>query len=70
MNKETRICSCGAIYELVEHSIMMRDTDSEECDICGKELIHWNGGCIWTKKLLNPEKFGNKQNGSLGIHNL
>ncbi len=42
-------CKCGAKYKLIEHSIMMRDKDSLECDDCGEELIKWNGGCFYTK---------------------
>lgn len=47
-------CECGAIYELTEVSISQRDKDSLECDFCGRELIHWNGGCIWYAKLISP----------------
>ena len=43
---------CGSKYELTEHSIMFRDKDSLDCDICGEEIIRWNGGCIWSSKLL------------------
>lgn len=51
------ICACGAIYELNEFSIMQRDKDSIECEFCGRELIHWNGGCIWRAELLSaPQK--------------
>ena len=46
-------CACGAIYELTEHSIIQRDKDSIECQFCGRELIHWNGGCVWSSNLIN-----------------
>lgn len=48
---------CGSKYELTEYSIIFRDKNSLDCDICGQELFHWNGGCIWTSKLLEK---GNK----------
>ena len=47
---------CGSIYELEEHKIMSRDNDSLDCDICGHKLISWNGGCIWTSKLIKKGK--------------
>lgn len=39
---------CGAKYILAEHSIMMRDKDTIECNYCGNTLISWNGGCYYT----------------------
>lgn len=48
-----KYCSgCGSKYELTEQSIMFRDKDSLDCDICGAVLIKWNGACMWTAKLL------------------
>lgn len=52
---EERTCStCGAVYELTEHKVPMRDRDSERCEFCGTKIISCNGGCIWTKKLVSP----------------
>ena len=47
---------CKSKYELQEHSIMFRDKDSLECDICNHELHRWNGGCIWTAKLIEKNQ--------------
>lgn len=45
---------CGAVYQLTEHKMAMRDKDTEECDFCGTRIWGWNGGCIWTKELVSP----------------
>jgi len=40
-----RECSgCGAVYKITRFKIPMRDKDSEHCEVCGEELISWNGG--------------------------
>lgn len=51
-----KTCACGAIYLLTEYKTLQRDKDSIECDYCGRELIHWNGGCIWVAKLISRPK--------------
>lgn len=45
---------CGSLYELTKTSLPMRDQDSIDCGICGTELISWNGGCMYSEKLLKP----------------
>ena len=54
------ICeNCGAEYELHKHNLAgQRDNDSEECEICGTTLISWNGGAMYTTKLI---KKGNEK---------
>ena len=47
---------CSSKYELTEHKLPIRDKDSLECDICGYKLHSWNGGCLWTSKLLEKGK--------------
>lgn len=49
-----RECICGAVYELTEIHVPQRDRDSIQCEFCKRELIHWNGGCIWISKLISP----------------
>lgn len=51
-----RTCRCGAKYELIEIHSMIRDKDSLECEVCGTELIHWNGGCFWIAKRIEEPK--------------
>jgi predicted SprT family Zn-dependent metalloprotease len=54
MNEVT--CQCGAVYDRTERSVMMRDKDRYQCDVCGVTLESWNGGCIINFKLLKrPE---------------
>lgn len=51
-----KTCICGAKYEIHRYKIMTRDKDSLDCDICGRELMHWNGAEMFTSKLLEPLK--------------
>lgn len=47
------ICSgCGSEYELTKYKIIIRDKDTINCSVCGKELKSWNGGEMWTSKLI------------------
>ncbi len=48
----TETCECGRVWELKRIKIIMRDKDSLNC-ICGRELIHWNGGHMWTGTLVS-----------------
>lgn len=43
---------CGAIYKLFKIKTIMRDKDSEECDICDTTLISWNGAVMYTTELI------------------
>lgn len=48
----TKTCAhCGAEYELVGKSQIMRDDDYLSCE-CGEELHRWNGAVIYSKKLI------------------
>ncbi|MBP7582398.1 MAG: hypothetical protein KBA61_00075 [Spirochaetes bacterium] len=55
---------CGAVYEIEEHHIIMRDKDSIECHHCNTTLISWNGGHWYTdKEISGPTKnFIKKEN--------
>ncbi|HEY8889890.1 MAG TPA: hypothetical protein VIM70_06510 [Clostridium sp.] len=53
MREENITCSkCGAEYELHRHRIPMRDKDSETCYFCNTTLISWNGGVMYSTKLI------------------
>jgi|GEM_PF-1875566 len=53
-------CSkCGAEYNLYETKLMMRDIDSEKCDICGTTLKSWNGGVMYSAKLIEKDSNNN-----------
>lgn len=50
------ICEkCGAEYKLYKAKLIMRDKDSETCDICGTTLISWNGAVMYSTKLIRKE---------------
>jgi len=47
------ICpTCRSEYEVYKHKIPMRDKDSLICEICGTKYMSWNGGVMYTDKLL------------------
>lgn len=54
---ENRICpTCGAEYEVYKIKVGMRDRDQEECEVCGTEIISWNGGTIYSIKLIKEKQ--------------
>jgi hypothetical protein len=53
-------CECGRRYRVQAHRIIMRDTDSIECE-CGRTIKEWNEAKIWTATLL-PDKNKTKKN--------
>ncbi len=36
-------CECGSVFDIVDFNFGMRDKDSLNCRVCGRELIAWNG---------------------------
>jgi hypothetical protein len=44
-------CECGRVWLLAERKTPQRDKDEIICP-CGKVLVSWNGGCVWTAKLV------------------
>ena len=48
-------CECGLVWKLRKVKVIMRDADSLNCN-CGRELISWNGGHIWTGEIIPQEK--------------
>ena len=56
MTELKRCSNCGATYEITKHKLIMRDKDSLDCDVCGKELMHWNGAEMFTSKLIESKK--------------
>lgn len=48
-------CKCGRVYEEKETKLPMRDKDNYVCS-CGHELNSWNGGVMYSYKLVSkPE---------------
>jgi hypothetical protein len=54
---ETKTCPhCGAVYEVTTTKVIFRDQDSENCEVCGKELASWSSSRIPHFKLIKrPE---------------
>jgi hypothetical protein len=50
-------CECGLEWVLTKQktSFGIRDDDSLDCS-CGRELIRWNGGHLWTGEVVSKEK--------------
>jgi len=40
-------CSCGAVYSVTWTTTPFPDTDSENCECCGKLIQAWNGQTTW-----------------------
>lgn len=39
---ENRICGkCGSEYSIRSQHIPMKDTDTEDCEVCGEVLVSW-----------------------------
>jgi hypothetical protein len=59
--KSRKTCSkCGSIYEISEYKMMVRDSDEISCEVCGTELISWNGGVMYSKKLIQRAEWPHK----------
>lgn len=52
MSERITCSKCGSIYELSYTRITMRDRDSIDCKVCGKELYSWSEAKIWEARLL------------------
>jgi hypothetical protein len=46
---------CGAVYEVTQIKVPMRDKDREEC-ACGHILASWDGSNIPQFRLIKPGK--------------
>ena len=44
--------TCGSTYLITKHKLAMRDKDEITCDVCGEELLSWNGGVTYSAKLI------------------
>src|ERR1039458_3687646 len=43
---------CGRVWLLTQRKVPQRDKDDISC-ICGRTLVSWNGGCVWTATLID-----------------
>lgn len=48
----TTCSKCGSIYELTYVNIIMRDSDSIDCKICGEKLYSWSEAKSWNATLI------------------
>ena len=49
----TRKCSrCGSIYAIKKFKLGSRDKDSINCQVCGEQLMEWNGGVMYQAELV------------------
>jgi ribosomal protein S27E len=47
-----KVCEkCGSEYTITKIKIPVRDDDKIECEICGTELLSWNGGVMYRHQL-------------------
>lgn len=60
LNGETVTCECGLVWRMRKIKTIMRDNDSFNCT-CGREVISWNGGHMWTGELVTEPKGESKQ---------
>ncbi len=42
---------CGRVWLLTKRKVPQRDKDDISCT-CGRTLVSWNGGCVWTAELI------------------
>jgi len=56
-----RKCECGRVWKLNEIKVGMRDKDSLNCT-CGREVISWNGGVVYTMEDISPEQVKTNSN--------
>lgn len=47
---------CGSKFELYKAKLIVRDKDSEPCDVCGNTLIDWSGAVIYRTKLIEKHE--------------
>ncbi len=43
---------CGSLYSITKIKLIMRDIDQIDCDVCGAELLKWNGAVMYTAQLV------------------
>ena len=52
-NTYSQTCkNCGSVYSITRQKLIMRDIDRLECEVCGAELLSWNGAVMYNSKLV------------------
>ena len=57
--------NCGSVYELSYTKVPMKDKDSIDCEVCGRELLSWNSCKIWTDRLIERKENHKSATGSV-----
>jgi ribosomal protein S27E len=53
MHEGEKTCEeCGSIYKVTKFKTIMKDKDSIACEVCGRELLSWNGGAMYQALLI------------------
>lgn len=50
--------TCGSVYETELHQTPIRDKDSADCKVCGKEMDSWNSTTFPIYKLKKAAERG------------
>jgi hypothetical protein len=55
--KERTCYKCGSIFWITSHHIPVRDTDTEDCIVCGEILISWRkSSTIYSSELITKKE--------------
>ncbi len=56
--RDETCAGCGSVYRLSSMHVPMRDQDKEDCSVCGRTFIEWNGGTMWSAELVTKGTSG------------
>lgn len=52
---------CGSIYSVTKTKLIMRDIDKIDCEVCGAELLSWNGAVMYDAQLVQRADWPKKK---------
>ena len=59
----TQACkNCGTLYLITNIKLIMRDKDKIDCEVCGAELLSWNGAVMYDAHLIQRADWPKKEN--------
>ena len=47
--------NCGSLYTIRKYKLLSRDKDKIDCEVCGVELISWNGAVMYDAELIEKK---------------
>ena len=69
MSEPQKVCRrCGSVYRITSFVTGMRDKGSINCEVCGEELMSWNGGVMYSAELIE-QRGGQASSNSKDISN-